>query len=226
MGRLILAMLFAIGALDACGDSRSSPRFESRVFGLSPESTVVCVATSVAARVILTAAHCLHDRQTIKVRSLDGAVVGRIVDYVKHPEFSLESSLHDLGVALLDREPVLHELWQPVPIPLQTGDSVTFYGANSERTNRLARRTGTMTVSAVGELRFSARSSPDSACGADSGGPVLHRGRMIGIVSRGDVACSAYTEFVRIAAYQDFVVAAGRELCDRHRARARSDCGL
>ncbi len=68
------------------------------------------------------------------------------------------------------------------------------------------RRTGTMQISAVDPLTFTATPLPSNTCGGDSGGPVFVGDQLVGVTIAGDPTCKVRATNARLdISIDDFV---------------------
>ena len=166
---------------------------------------VLCTATLVAERAVLTAGHCVDDygRGTLELHfgpRLDAPTHTRLVsDIVLHPQYSPTTSAFDLAV-----------LWLNEPVALQpaTIDPTILDGPMLDRSLRAVgwssgeRRTGQVAADIVDISTFTYLPDPHMTCRGDSGGPVMATTegieRIVGVTSAGDIACEAWGAAARL----------------------------
>jgi len=176
--------------------------------GLSP-----CTGTLIAARVVLTAAHCVELPPTAVFFGADSMSVGDRINVIAeqaHPAFDAIQIDNDVALVLLERpsavepEPVARMgaapmgAWVGMEVRL-VGFGLTAAGAAHDG----KKRTGTALVTAAGDTDLRCAPDPSLPCRGDSGGPVLAGSRVIGVVSSGDSACADHARAMRVDAYAD-----------------------
>lgn len=230
-----LALLFGLGAClpgprederegvrsAAVTASSPAPGDASVVAIVGAAGALVCSATLVTPRVVLTAAHCgVTSTNHLGFQVFFGEAVGgpgtrvEIVDARTHPLFDPETLTHDLTLLYL-RE---HAPVAPKPIleePLKAAQigsiaRVVGYGmTGSDASDHGARRQGTAKVAEIAAADFTLSPSPSQPCSYDSGGAVLltvgATEVLAGVVSHGDVACADYSRHARVDAALDFI---------------------
>ncbi len=160
---------------------------------------VLCTASLVSERTLLTAGHCVEDygRGTLEVHfgsSVDEPAQARLVnDIVLHPEYDPTTSAFDLAVLWLDAAVPL------APLTLYPGTPDAEWIDRPLRTVGFAsgeRRTGTVAVGELDQDTITYLPAPDMTCRGDSGGPVLATvdgvEQVVGVTSAGDIACEAW----------------------------------
>jgi hypothetical protein len=125
--------------------------------------------------------------------------VHRVASAVAHPDFDPQTLGHDVALVFLDdpapEPPVALRADPAVVVGAGSSVRVVGFGRTSPDDNEPARkRSGTATVSAVDEEDLALVPAPSLPCSGDSGGPVLADDRgaptIVGVISRGDVACA------------------------------------
>lgn len=180
----------------------------------SDDVTVTCSGTLVAPQVVLTAAHCVVGKSALEIHV--GAPVGtgrfiQVTETVVHPMFDDASHAYDLAIVRLAEPAGV----TPVSLPSATlgassiGMTARIVGFGTVMASGLTdgeRRTGTMTISAVDPLTFTATPSPSNSCGGDSGGPVFVGDQLVGVTIAGDPTCRVRATNARVdISIADFV---------------------
>ena len=160
---------------------------------------VLCTATLLSDRALLTAGHCVDDeaRGTLELAfgpdPAEPEETRLIADFVLHPEYSATDSAFDLAVVWLD-EPVSRPVISRYEGALSEDDvegslDVIGYGPGEQRA-------GMVTLSELDEHTLTYVPGPDMTCGGDSGGPVLAtidgEPKLVGITSAGDRSCESW----------------------------------
>jgi hypothetical protein len=181
------------------------------VCGEAPPTSAACSATLVSDRAVLTAGHCVTGDQVVDVEltrrvGAADALHRRIVRVVMHPEYTRESSDHDLAIAWLD-SPVATAPAQLVGANqlLAEGALVRAVGFGQTRDPGVPegeRRQGTLAVKSVQSFTFELAPSPALTCLGDSGGAIFAMfpggERLVGVTSAGDPACAVRTVAARV----------------------------
>lgn len=180
----------------------------------SEEFTVTCSGTLVAPQVVLTAAHCVVGKAELEVHV--GAPVGsgtfiKVTETIVHPMFDDATHAYDLAIVRLAEPAGV----APVALPSATlgatsvGMTARVVGFGVVMASGITdgeRRTGTMQISAVDPLTFTAAPSPSNTCGGDSGGPVFVGDQLLGVTIAGDPTCTVRATNARIdVSLDDFV---------------------
>jgi V8-like Glu-specific endopeptidase len=200
-----------------------------RPIACSDEPAVTCTGVLVAPRVVLTAAHCVEgmaSRGTLEVVFGPSAAQPA-------PAIVVESITIDSGYVANsgDGDLAALVLAEPAPVAPIAGPAgnvdalagsaalrAVGYGVSAATAaDPGTKRDGTLALSAVRAASFDAMPSPAMTCVADSGGPVFAMTgsgeQLVGLTSRGDVACAATATNARIdvaqASFVDPAIAAG-----------------
>jgi hypothetical protein len=199
------------------------------VVALLSRGRAVCTGTIVAPHVVLTAAHCAAlpiDRVFVGADPRAPGVLREIVATRTHPEFNAVNRAHDLALLVVD--PAL----PGAPIPMRARDDlvvgqevrVVGFGLTEKLdTAPLRKREGIAAIAAVAEQDFSLRPAPAQPCRGDSGGPVLAQidgaEHLIGVVSDGDIECTARSRAMRVdRELGSFIAPFLAEVAERSRA--------
>ena len=192
------------------------------VAALMQGGSVVCTATLIAPRVILTAAHCVQSETWPD--AFFGAAPGQggariaLADVRRHPAFDPTTLANDVALAVLaEPAPVGATPWPLPAAPLDATAQglalrlVGFGRTSSTDTSPPRKRSGaaTLTSLAATELQFAA--APSQTCDGDSGGPAFATVGgievLVGVTSSGDPMCSQQARDMRSDAYADAFIA-------------------
>lgn len=227
-------MLVAAAALSACSaapaplaaraaaiTNGSDDDGDPGVVALVQGSAVVCTATLVAPRLLLTAAHCLADGALPDADF--GAVPGTddvrvpLVATQRHPAFDAARLDNDVALALLGDDAPAGAA--PYALPAGPLDAQSLagaalrlvgYGKTAAGAATPARkRSGSSVVAALSDATFTFAPSPSQTCEGDSGGPAFATvggvERVVGVTSSGDAACADHATDMRVDAYAAFI---------------------
>lgn len=185
-----------------------TPAPDPAVVALVRGNQLVCTGTVIAPHVVLTAAHCVSPLPEVVLGdSLAGAHHVVAVAIVA-PGFDAATLAQD--AALL----VTVDALGVAPLPtatslgaLATGSTIRIvgYGATVAGDDTPpVRRAGTSRVDAIDD-RIHSSGAPEQTCEGDSGGPAMFDGRVVGIASAGDAACTSYAIHTRVDLHADLI---------------------
>jgi hypothetical protein len=189
--------------------------------------TLVCTATLVAPRVLVTAAHCVPDGpppDAIFGSAIASGTRATIVATERYSTFDDKTLTDDIAVALLaDPAPSGAAPWPVATTPLDgtTGMPLRLvgFGRISESDATPAqKRVGSAAVGSIAAHEFTLTASPSHTCEGDSGGPAFATiggvEMLVGITSSGDVQCQGNARDMRADAYAAFIAAYVRTTAD------------
>ncbi len=189
------------------------------VAALVKGGTLVCSATLVAPRVLLTAAHCVPDGATpdaVFGSTVAGGKLLHILAVKRHPSFDETKLTDDVAMALLDDvAPLGAKPWPLPPTPLDASSVglalrlVGFGAMGPNDTTPALKRVGTARVASIGATDFQLAAAPSQTCSGDSGGPAFATiggvETIVGVTSSGDPACAQMARDTRVDAYASFI---------------------
>ena len=191
------------------------------VVALMQGMSVVCTATLVAPRVILTAAHCVQSETWPD--AFFGAVPGQggtriaLADVRRHPAFDPSTLANDIALAVLADPPPPGATAWPLPaapldataqgLPLRL---VGFGRTTPTDTTPARKRSGTAALTSLSPTELQFAPSPSQTCDGDSGGPAFATlggiEVLVGVTSSGDPMCAQQARDIRSDAYdQPFI---------------------
>jgi hypothetical protein len=186
------------------------------VVALMQGSTLVCTATLIAPRVILTAAHCLPDGAMPAVyfgsAPGDGGPQLAVAAVRRHPAFDAAQLANDVAMALLADAAPAGASPSPLPAaPLDDGALGTTlrlvgFGRTAPGDATAPRkRAGSATLASLTATELGFMPSPSQTCEGDSGGPafatVAGVEAIVGVTSSGDAACATMARDMRVDAF-------------------------
>ncbi len=185
-----------------------TPASDPAVVALVRADQLVCSGTVIAPHVILTAAHCVTPLPVIVLGDTLAGERRTVVAAVVAPGFDPLTLEHD--VALL----VVADPLGVAPVPTATslgalavGATIRIVGYGATVVGDAtppARRSGTSRIDAIDDALHSS-AAPEQTCEGDSGGPALFDGRVVGIASSGDAACTMYANHTRVDLHADLI---------------------
>lgn len=190
----------------------SIARADPAVVGLVAGGRVGCTGVLVGPRLVLTAAHCidgaLPEAALVGLSPDEGARVGLSRRWV-HPDHSLGSPEHDVGLLLL-AAPLQVAAPALSAAPLSEADvgrqvRVVGFGAREGgggEPGEPIKMQGSAVLRGVAPGTLILAPAPSQPCAGDSGGPVLGlaggREVVLGIVSQGDEGCDEHAQAARV----------------------------
>ena len=212
------------------------------VVALLEGNTLLCTATLIAPRVLLTAAHCLGDDSALPVAHF-GAVPGTAITAVtvgarcrRHPAFDADTLDNDVALALLADDRRRRDAGEAAAgrrSPTATSARRCGWSASGVR-RRATRRPRAKAAWArrcwrrCDGRRSSFAPTPSQTCEGDSGGPAfatLGGGAeaIVGVTSSGDPACAVMARDMRVdASLADFIAPFVAATAARRGERRRS----
>ncbi len=190
------------------------------VAALLEGGTLVCTATLVSPRVLLTAAHCLPDGSTpvafFGSAPQSGGITIPVIATARHPHFDAATLANDVAMALLgEAAPAGATPWPLPTAPLDPSSVglplriVGFGATGPSDTSPPQKRTGTTTIASLSAETLTFDASPSQTCTGDSGGPAFATiggvETLVGVTSSGDAQCDASARDVRVDAVASFI---------------------
>ncbi len=196
-------------------------------------AVVVCTATRLSSRALLTAAHCVADTplgllEVVGDADATGeALAVRIAAVWFAP--GVGAAAPDLAVVATTAAFVGPAATLGAVPSDAAGASVTIVGYGSDGTGAPGiRRAGTATIDQLDGATVVLAPGPALTCGGDSGGPVLLGGELIAVTSFGDAACAVSTTAVRVDVHRTFIDASMAMAAvepEGRPAAGEADCG-
>jgi hypothetical protein len=191
------------------------------VAALMEGGALLCTATLVAPRVLLTAAHCLADGGMPTAffgaapQGDAGASIAVVATRV-HPAFEPSTLTNDVAMALLAQDAPSGATPWPLPAaPLDSssvGLSLRLVGFGETAAGDSSppqKRVGTATLASLAATQLVLAPAPSQPCEGDSGGPAFATiggvEVIVGVTSSGDAQCSQGGHDTRVDAFTSFI---------------------
>ncbi len=236
---IALSLVVGLGVM-SCGDEipnrQSIGTTTGRIIGgatftdlpavgaLTYNGSMLCSATLIDKRKVLTAGHCTSGFSASKMKFVIGPTLSS-AQYVlsvskvePHPQYSSSyySINNDIGLVHLSQDAPIAPLGVNSSMDSSwVGHNLLFvgYGANngSSQTGAGIKRAVTMAISQVKSSQFIYQDpSGKNTCNGDSGGPAFTKDAngnylVAGVTSYGDYGCSQYGADTRVDTYLDFL---------------------
>ena len=226
--------MLVAAALSACSSSPAAGALTGAITNGSPDdgdpgvvallqgSTLVCTATLLSARLVVTAAHCLPDGAMPTAyfggAPGDGGPTVAMAAVWRHPAFDAATLTNDVALGLLaDDAPAGATPWPLPPAPLDdsaVGSGLRLVGFGLTAAGDTAppqKRAGTTTLASLTATELTFAPSPSQTCEGDSGGPAFATlggvEAIVGVTSSGDPGCAVMARDVRVDAYAGSFIA-------------------
>ena len=210
----------AVGATAAAITQGTPIAGDLGVVALLEAGTLVCTATLVSPRVLLTAAHCLPDGAMPEAffgeSPQAGGTILALLATLRHPDFDAATLTNDVALALLaDAAPAGATPWPLPAAPLGAGSVglplrlVGFGRTGPSDMTPPQKRQGTTVIASLSAQQLTFMPSPSQTCSGDSGGPAFATlggvEVIVGVTSSGDPQCDQMAVDMRVDAYESFI---------------------
>jgi len=191
------------------------------VAALMEGGALLCTATLIAPRVLLTAAHCVADgaMPTAFFGSAPEGDAGTsiaVVATLVHPAFDPSTLTNDVAMALLAQDAPPGATPWPLPTaPLDSssvGLSLRLVGFGETAAGDSSppqKRVGTATLASLTATQLVLTPAPSQPCEGDSGGPAFATiggtEVVVGVTSSGDAQCTQGGHDMRVDAFTSFI---------------------
>jgi uncharacterized protein (TIGR03382 family) len=210
----------AVGASRAAITQGTPDTGDMGVVALLESGTLVCTATLVAPRVLLTAAHCLPEGAMPEAFFGESPQAGgtsvALLATVRHPDFDATTLTNDVAMALLADAAPTGATPSPLPTAPLGASSVGLalrlvgFGLTGPTdTTPAQKREGNTVVASLSAQQLTFTPSPSQTCSGDSGGPAFATlggvEVLVGVTSSGDPQCDQGAIDTRVDAYESFI---------------------
>jgi hypothetical protein len=190
------------------------------VAALLQGGTLLCTATLIAPRVLLTAAHCLpgapYPDAFFGSAPAGAGTTLHVIAVLRDPTFDASALTDDIAMALLDGDAPAGATPWPLPTTLLGASSVGlalrlvgFGRTGPSDTTPAEKRVGTAIVGSLTPTELTFSPSPSQTCSGDSGGPAFATSdgveAIVAVTSSGDPSCAQTATDTRVDAYESFI---------------------
>jgi hypothetical protein len=191
---------------------------DAHVVALLEGSTLLCTATLIAPRVLLTAAHCVPDGSPAPqvffgADPATDATRASVIDVQRHPAFDDTTKANDLALLLLAAPATVTPANLPSAAPtVGLALRLVGFGRTSATDTAPARkRSGTSQIAGLSDTELTFAPMPSQTCEGDSGGPAFATvggvEALVGVTSTGDPQCTQSARDIRVDAYATSFIA-------------------